>query len=55
MHPASPAGNVTEGGMPLAEFQKKDPEHNDPGSVASAYPEDKDVLDVAKKILKMVA
>jgi hypothetical protein len=49
----SPTGNITEGGKPLAEFQKDDPIHNDPGSVASAYPEDKVVLDVARKILKM--
>jgi len=49
----SPSGNVTEGGKPLAEFQKEDPKHNDPGTVASAYPEDKVVLSLARSILKM--
>jgi hypothetical protein len=50
----SPSGNITEGGMPLAEFQKEDPEHNDPGTVASTHPEDEMVLDIARKILGMV-
>lgn len=49
----SPTGNVTEGGKPLKEFQKDDPVHNDPGTVADAYPEDRVVLFVAKKTLKM--
>ena len=49
----SPTGNVTEGGKPLAEFQKEDPKHNDPCTVASAYPDDKVVLDLARKILGM--
>eukprot|EP01043_Picozoa_sp_COSAG02_P091154 COSAG02_NODE_27914_length_600_cov_1.083832_1_plen_55_part_10 len=34
----SPTGAVTEGGKPLKEFQKEDPAHNDPGSVALPYP-----------------
>ena len=45
-------GNVTEGGKPLKEYQHEDPAHNDPGTVASAYPADAVVLAVARKILK---
>jgi hypothetical protein len=50
----SPTGAVTEGGKPLKEFQKEDPAHNDPGSVALPYPNDAAVLAVAKEILKLV-
>ena len=50
----SPTGAVTEGGKPLKEFQKEDPAHNDPGSVALPYPNDGAVLAVAKEILKLV-
>ena len=49
----SPTGNVTEGGKPLKEYQHEDPAHNDPGTVASAYPADAVVLAVAKDILKL--
>ena len=51
----SPTGAVTEGGKPLKAYQQEDPAHNDPGTVAMAYPEDAAVLAVAKQILKMAA
>jgi hypothetical protein len=49
----SPTGAVTEDGKPLKEFQKEDPAHNDPGTVAKPYPSDTAVLAVAREILKL--
>jgi hypothetical protein len=49
----SPTGAVTEGGKPLKEYQQEDPAHNDPGTVATAYPPDSAVLAVAREILKL--
>ena len=34
----TPTGNVSECGMPLAEWQKVDPANNDVGTMAQAYP-----------------
>ena len=48
----SPTGAVTEGGKPLKEFQRENP-RSDPGTVASAYPEDSAVLAVAREMLKL--
>jgi len=49
----SPTGKAQECGMSLAAWQAADKQHNDPGSVARAYPPDLDTaaVDWARQLL----